>query len=43
VQGYRDGITAVLDFAEYLKTLPADLPRIAVELTATPASFAAKS
>jgi hypothetical protein len=43
VQGYRDGISAVLDFADYLKTLPADLPRIAVELTATPASFAAKS
>jgi predicted acylesterase/phospholipase RssA len=43
VQGYRDGITAVLDFAEYLQTLPADLPRVAVELTATPASFAAKS
>ena len=43
VQGYRDGITAVLDFAEYLQTLPADLPRVAVELTATAASFAAKS
>jgi len=43
VQGYRDGITAVLDFAEYLQTLPADLPRVAVELTATPATFAAKS
>jgi len=43
VQGYRDGISAVLDFADYLKTLPAELPRIAVELTATPATFAAKS
>jgi predicted acylesterase/phospholipase RssA len=42
-QGYRDGISAVLDFADYLKTLPAELPRVAVELTATPASFAAKS
>jgi hypothetical protein len=43
VQGYRDGISAVLDFADYLKTLPPDLPRVAVELTATPATFAAKS
>lgn len=40
VQGYRDGISAVLEYAEYLDELPADLPRVAVELVASQASAA---
>lgn len=40
VQGYRDGISAVLEFAEYLEDLPTDLPRVAVELTASRAASA---
>lgn len=42
VQGYRDGISAVLEFAEYLRNLPAELPRVSVELSAGRAAAAAK-
>jgi predicted acylesterase/phospholipase RssA len=38
VQGYRDGISAILEFAEYLKELPTDLPQTKVELTASAAA-----
>ena len=40
VQGYRDGISAVLEYAEYLTELPADLSRVTVELVATQAAAA---
>jgi predicted acylesterase/phospholipase RssA len=40
IQGYRDGISAVLEFAEYLQQLPSELPRVAVELQAVQAAAA---
>jgi predicted acylesterase/phospholipase RssA len=38
LEGYRDGISAILEFAEYLKDLPTELPRVNVELTASRAT-----
>jgi hypothetical protein len=43
LQGYRDGISAVLEFADYLKDLPTDLPQVNVELTASLATSASSS
>jgi hypothetical protein len=43
VQGYRDGISAVLEYAEYLEQLPSELPRVSVELVASPIVASATS
>jgi hypothetical protein len=42
LQGYRDGISAVLEFADYLQQLPSELPRVSVELVAMQAAAAQK-